>query len=137
MALAAILLLAACVPVPRLGEREALPTAVVGVAPLASDSLTPISRRAKAGGTPGPLSTPATWATPLPPTPRPAPASVSHSVEGVSDCLRCHRGGVSSMPSDHLKRTNATCLGCHSVVGSGRVQATRVGTPKAANADAD
>lgn len=113
------LLLVACVPVPQLGERQALPTAAAGVVGMSPDSLTPISRRARAGGTPGPTSTPAPLATPLPPTPRPAPVTVGHSVAGQTDCLRCHRGAVSWMPSDHLKRTNTTCLGCHKVEGSG------------------
>jgi predicted CXXCH cytochrome family protein len=109
------LLLVACVPVPRLGEREVLPTAQVGVVASGGEILTPVSRRAKGGGTPGAVPTPAPWATPLPPTPRPAPLQVEHSVDGgMADCLSCHRGGPSGMPADHDKRTNETCLGCHS-----------------------
>lgn len=131
------LLLVACVPVPRLGEREALPTAVSGVVNVSPDVLTPISRRARAGGTPGPTSTPAPLATPLPPTPRAAPIAVGHSVEGVTDCLRCHGGAVSWMPSDHFKRTNATCLGCHSLAGSGQDQTATTVVRKTATPEAN
>jgi predicted CXXCH cytochrome family protein len=92
----------------------------------------------------GGSSTPATPATPAPApapaapakpaTPAPAPAApapaapaataipkIPHTLDGRTDCLVCHKDGitapkVSASPTNHATFTSAMCLGCH---GSG------------------
>ncbi|MBI5501990.1 MAG: hypothetical protein HY907_17230 [Deltaproteobacteria bacterium] len=47
---------------------------------------------------------------------------IPHTVTGRTDCLGCHGsggGGAPQVPADHAGRSNAVCLDCHSVVGSG------------------
>ncbi len=110
MALAVLLLSAACRP--QLGPRDELPTAVAGVVSRDTVPTTPLPGRSRAEA--GPTSTPAPWATPIPPT-WPAPAKIMHSTAGKADCLTCHRSGQFAVPPDHLRRKNETCLGCHSV----------------------
>lgn len=104
---------------PDLSKSSALPTAIPGV--ISTDNETQSS---KAKIAQGPTSTPAPWATPLPPTPLPKNARpVSHNLVGKADCLYCHRGPTYyRMPADHATRTNQTCLGCH---------ATTAGPPRA------
>lgn len=98
---------------PGLGERPALPTAILGV--ISHDGGAPMPNpEGNAKIAQGPTSTPAPWATPLPPTPLPKARAVSHNLIGKSDCLYCHRGPTYyRMPADHATRTNQTCLGCH------------------------
>jgi len=45
-----------------------------------------------------------------------APSSISHSVMGYSNCLKCHTEGFEKapiMPGDHAKYTNEDCEDCH------------------------
>lgn len=100
---------------PRLGPRPDLPTAVAGLVSTDEGLVTPFARRFRGEVMAGPTSTPAPWATPLPPTPRAGTPRVMHMKEGNSDCLGCHLGQLRPLPDDHWKRTtNETCLGCHS-----------------------
>ena len=44
------------------------------------------------------------------------PLKVSHELEGRSECLMCHAGGVQEAPAvpvSHVDRTNETCMWCH------------------------
>ncbi len=115
----AIVLLAACAP--SLGERPALPTAIPGVS--SSDIVfeTPEPKGAKTPTPSGPTSTPAPWATELPPTPLPPPPQVGHVLAGHENCLECHTiDSFYSIPKDHVRRSAATCLGCHAVPEGGQ-----------------
>ena len=111
MALGALLVLAACAP--KLGDREALPTAAPGVVDRGAG--TPGAWVGRAQLASGPTPTPAPWATPLPPTPRPAGPKMTHRLQGQEQCWRCHRAGAFAAPADHRRRQEATCTGCHSV----------------------
>jgi hypothetical protein len=109
------LAVAACAPT--LGERPELPTAVPGVVSAGGGDVTvALGRRFRGGASSGPTPTPAPWATPLPPTPRPGTPKIMHDLTGNQDCLGCHQGGrLRPLPDDHSKRTNEMCQGCHSV----------------------
>ncbi len=107
------LVLIGCMP--EFDEPLALPTAIPGILSHDGDPKTPTRREINAKSAQGPTSTPAPWATPLPPTPLPKARPVSHNLTGKTDCLYCHRGPTYyRMPADHATRTNQTCLGCHS-----------------------
>jgi hypothetical protein len=44
------------------------------------------------------------------------PVKVAHELEGRSECLMCHAGGVQEAPAvpvSHVDRTNETCMWCH------------------------
>lgn len=110
---AAFLFAAGCQP--SWGERPALPTAMAGISSKEADFGTPAVKGFRPESPPGPTSTPAPWATALPPTPRPAPSKILHTVEGKSQCLTCHSAGLMAVPPDHLRRKNESCTGCHSV----------------------
>ncbi len=78
-----------------------------------------------------PTATPATGSTPAAATatatptatPRPAPTptsavqqgtpSISHTLEGRSNCTMCHNGTIAPFPANHAGRTNEMCLLCH------------------------
>ncbi len=114
LALAAGLLGSACTLQPK--GRPALPTAVPDVGstgqPVTTPGAVPPATRKPAG----PTSTPAPWATPLPPTPLPTPPKVPHPVVGHYNCRYCHDSPASfGFPPDHKRRTNAMCLGCHAL----------------------
>lgn len=107
------LVLMGCLP--DFDERPALPTAIPGILSHGGDPKTLARREINAKSAQGPTSTPAPWATPLPPPPLPKARPVSHNLTGKADCLYCHRGPTYyRMPADHATRTNQTCLGCHS-----------------------
>jgi hypothetical protein len=93
-----------------------LPTALPGVLIDNGEMHTPTSRAPRIVNGEGPTSTPAPWATRVPPTAVPNRAHpVSHDLKGKSDCLYCHRGPTYyRVPADHATRTNQSCLGCHS-----------------------
>lgn len=97
---------------PTLGARPALPTAVPGGAGPGR----PVSaaQPVKVATVPLITSTPAPFATKLPPTPIPIP-KILHDTVGKPDCMSCHRAGQFGVPPDHLRRSNKTCLGCHVV----------------------
>lgn len=101
------------------GERPELPTAIPGMMSKQGEAKTPVSQRISATSDQGPTSTPAPWATALPPTPLPKARAVSHNLVGKSDCLYCHKGPTYyRVPADHAVRTNQTCLGCHAPTSS-------------------
>jgi hypothetical protein len=100
---------------PRLVERPALPTAIPGL----SSNETVFETPGPVGfGTPtpsGPTSTPAPWATSLPPTPLPPAPEMGHALAGRENCVQCHTlTSFYKLPADHAKRAPGTCLGCHS-----------------------
>ncbi|MBI5301760.1 MAG: hypothetical protein HY868_06470 [Chloroflexi bacterium] len=102
-----------------LPARAALPTAVPGLSSKDPNYATPISKRTRSVETVGATSTPAPFATRLPPTPLPPPVAVPHSLVGKADCLYCHKGNTYfSVPKDHARRTNEMCLGCHPLSAS-------------------
>ncbi len=104
----------------QLGTRPALPTAIPGVS--SSDVVfeTAAPRGHKTQTPAGPTSTPAPWATELPPPPPPPAPPLGHVLGDHQDCLQCHSiGDFYSMPRDHARRSGTTCLGCHAVPGGG------------------
>lgn len=95
-------------------ERTVLPTAMAGISTKDQDYQTPIVKRTRTATPRGPTSTPAPFATKLPPTPLPPPVAVPHSLQGRADCMYCHIDNTYfSVPADHKRRTNDMCLGCH------------------------
>lgn len=110
------LLAAECAP--EQGPRPVLPTAIPGISSQDAEFSTPSGRRATP--TPGgPTSTPAPWATPLPPTPPPPAPGIPHDLAGKDDCLYCHKTKASfGIPPNHARRTNAMCRGCHGLSSS-------------------
>lgn len=95
-------------------QRTVLPTAMAGVSNKDPDYQTPIVKRTRTATPGGPTSTPAPFATKVPPTPLPPPVAVPHSLQGRADCMYCHIGNTYfSVPADHKRRTNDMCLGCH------------------------
>ncbi|MBI5304717.1 MAG: hypothetical protein HY868_21465 [Chloroflexi bacterium] len=101
---------------PEIDDRPELPTAMPGnVVVINARAGTPASRENRTQVSDGPTSTPAPWATPLPPTPRPKARPLSHDLKGKADCLYCHKGPTYyRVPADHATRKNEMCLGCHS-----------------------
>lgn len=98
----------------RLADRPALPTAIPGIA--SSDILyqTPEPRVKRTREPGGPTSTPAPWATELPPTPLPPPPAMGHDAGENVNCFECHyKGAYVPIPADHMRRKLNTCLGCH------------------------
>ncbi|MBI5878784.1 MAG: hypothetical protein HZB53_14125 [Chloroflexi bacterium] len=109
------LALAACAP--SLGERRELPTAIPGVSSKEETYGTPVLGKPRpTAPLSGPTSTPAPFATGLPPPPPPPPPFIPHELTGRSDCLGCHLSPTYfGVPKDHLRRTNGTCRGCHAL----------------------
>lgn len=103
-----------CSPQPN--ERPALPTAMAGVYSGDIVYTTPGAKVTRAPVNNGPTSTPAPFATALPPTPLPPAPEMEHPVEGNEDCFNCHyRKAYYALPLDHARRSLTTCLGCHRV----------------------
>lgn len=99
----------------QLEQRPELPTAIAGLA--SSDTVfeTPGARITRSREDSGPTSTPAPWATALPPTPRPPAPPMAHPVAGQENCFECHyKDAYVPLPPDHIRRSTTTCLGCHS-----------------------
>jgi predicted CXXCH cytochrome family protein len=95
---------------PQTRERPALPTAMAGVP---SNGAVAPTRQVRNSDLNGPTSTPAPWATALPtPLPPPAPL-IPHEIVYSNQCLTCHRPHSQALPSDHTRRQETTCLGCH------------------------
>ena len=107
-----VILSAGCMP--ESSQAFSLPTAVPGIV-VDNGSAEPLQNDGRKTST-GVTSTPAPWATAMPPTPAPNRAHpISHDLKGKADCVSCHRGPTYyRMPADHATRTNQTCLGCHS-----------------------
>jgi hypothetical protein len=98
---------------PQLGERPALPTAMAGVP---SNGAIASTRQGRTPTPDGPTSTPAPWATGLPPQPPPPAPIIPHELAGNEECVVCHtKASGLALPLDHARRKPGTCLGCHRV----------------------
>jgi hypothetical protein len=94
-----------------------LPTAIPGVSLKSGEFATAIPKSNPSVR--GPTSTPAPFATKLPPTPLPPPKGIPHDLKGKDDCLYCHKGKTYfAVPATHARRTNDSCLGCHNFSSS-------------------
>ena len=97
-------------------ERPALPTAIAGVYSGDTVYSTPGPRVTRTHVDSGPTSTPAPFATALPPTPLPPAPEMEHPVADNEQCFNCHYPkAYYALPLDHVKRSLTTCLGCHRV----------------------
>jgi hypothetical protein len=57
---------------------------------------------------------------------------IPHPLPGHEECLSCHATGTNgapAVPADHAGRTDATCLGCHTLAASAQSTATQTETP--------
>lgn len=98
---------------PQFGERPALPTAISGVPSTGAGAAT---RQASLPTPDGPTSTPAPWATALPPPPPAQAPVIPHELAESENCTKCHtRASGLALPADHARRKPGTCLGCHQV----------------------
>ena len=99
---------------PHLADRPELPTAIPGLVSNDVVFATPGPRQTRTPANTGPTSTPAPWATRLPPTPLPPAPVLGHDLAGHENCSECHTlTSFYKLPADHAKRSLATCLGCH------------------------
>lgn len=62
---------------------------------------------------------------------------IPHPLVGHEDCLSCHMvgsgvNGATPLTPDHAGRTDATCLGCHTLAASAQATATPTETATAA-----
>ncbi len=119
-----VMIVVAATRVPSTGAPSVLPTAVAGIAKKDGEYATPVTNKKPLAR--GPTSTPAPFATKLPPTPLPPPKGIPHDLKGRDDCLYCHKGNTYfAVPVSHARRTNQMCRGCHSLSSSAPQPAPR------------